>query len=74
MCRPGKVAVPLTAATVTVPASTPPSAPVPLVIASVTLPVKLVTGCPPASRALTAMDGVIAAPAVVVTGCVVNAR
>jgi hypothetical protein len=48
-------------------------APVPLVITMVTLPLKLETGCPPASRALTMIAGAIGAPAKVVTGCALNA-
>ena len=72
MLRPGKVATPATAATVVVPESTPPVGLVP--IASVMLPVKLVTVFPNASRALTWMAGVIAAPAAALEGCTVNAR
>src|SRR5216683_3896491 len=66
--RPGKLATPATAATVVVPDSTAPAAPVPAVIANVTLPVKLDAVCPEASRAVTTIDGASAAPAVAGSG------
>src|SRR5262245_59702073 len=43
-------------------------------MATVTLPVKLVAVSPAASWTVTTTAGVIAAPAVVVLGCVVKAR
>src|SRR2546427_232053 len=59
-----KVATPLTAATVVVPESVAPLIPVPAAIASVTFPVKLVTGVPDASSAVTWSAGAMTAPAV----------
>ena len=58
------VATPFTAATVVVPESVAPLIPVPAAIATVTLPVKLVTGLPDASSAVTWSAGVMTAPAV----------
>src|SRR5712692_1259429 len=71
MLRFAHVATPLTAATVSVPASVPPPGLVPS--ATVTGPVKLATAFPKASHALTTTAGVIAAHAPVVLGCPVNA-
>ncbi len=66
-----KLATPFTAATVVVP---PRVAPPGLVAsATVTLPVKLGTGFPAASSALTWTAGLIAAPATVLDGCTVKA-
>src|SRR5712692_4105391 len=68
-----KVATPLTAATAVVPPSTAPLVPVPGVRATVTVPVKVGTGFPNASSAVTFTAGVIWRSATVVTGCTVNA-
>ena len=67
-----KLATPLTAATVVVPASAAPLVPVPGVIATVTVPVKLGTVFPAASCASTCTGGVSVAPAVALLGCVVK--
>src|SRR5437773_12154084 len=72
MLSDAKLATPLTAATVVVPASVAPLAPVPAVIATVTLPVKLGTVFPDASCAITCSSGVSAAPAVALRGWVVK--
>src|SRR5207244_2521040 len=65
------LATPFTAATVVVP---PRVAPPGLVAsATVTLPIKLGTGFPAASSALTWTAGLIAAPATVLDGCTVKA-
>src|SRR6266849_6359374 len=69
-----KVATPFTAATAVVPPSTAPLVPVPGVRATVTVPVKLATGFPRASSAVTFTAGVIWRSATVVTGCTVNAN
>src|SRR5438034_1079389 len=66
-----KVATPATAAAVAVPERAPPAGFVP--IATVTAPLKPGTGFPRASRAVTCTAGVMAAPAVVLLGCVVKA-
>src|SRR4051794_27272810 len=65
------VATPATADTVVVPDSVPLPGLVP--IATVTLAVELVTVLPNASCTATCTAGLIAAPAVVLVGCVVNA-
>src|SRR5712692_4982767 len=65
------VATPFTAATAVVPPST---APFPATSATVTVPVKLATGFPSASSAVTFTAGVIWRSATVVTGCTVNAN
>src|SRR5256885_466282 len=70
MLSPEKVATPLTAAWVSVPASDPLLGFVP--IATVTFPVNPVAVFPLASWAVTSTAGVIAAPAVVVLGCTLN--
>ena len=70
MLRFVKVAMPLAAATVVVPASAPPLGLVP--IASVTLPLNPVAVFPWASWAVTCTAGVIAAPAVTLAGCTEN--
>src|SRR6266852_1366080 len=67
-----KVATPLTAATVVVPARVAPLVPVPAAIATVTVPTKVGTKLPKASCALTCTAGVIVAAAGVVVGCTVN--
>ena len=67
---PAKVATPATAATVAVPLSTPPLGLAPM--ASVMLPVYVGAGRPDTSRAATAIDGAIAAPALVMEGCAVK--
>src|SRR5262245_10610553 len=73
--RPENVATPATAATVVVPDSVAPGAPVPPVIASVTFPVKLDAVSPEASRATTTMEGEREAPAVAGSGgCTVKNR
>src|SRR6266849_10762550 len=69
-----KVATPLTAATVVVPASVAPLVPVPAAIATVTFPRNVGTRLPKASCTLTCTGGVIVAPASVVVGCTVNAN
>src|SRR5439155_15980523 len=66
-----KVATPPTAATVVVPDKVPPTGLAP--IATVTAPLKPGTVFPRASRAVTCTAGVMAAPAVVLLGCVVKA-
>src|SRR2546425_13279132 len=66
MLRFVKVAMPLTAATVVVPASAPPPGLVRIV--SVTLPLNPVAVFPWASWAVTCTAGVIAAPAVTLAG------
>lgn len=68
------VATPETAAIDVVPDNVVPAVPVPGVIATDTVPVKLVTAFPPASCAATLTAGVMAAPAVVVTGCTEKTR
>src|SRR6266849_2370363 len=73
MNRVPKVATPATAATAVVPPSTAPLVPVPGVRATVTVPVKVGTGFPNASSAVTFTAGVIWRSATVVTGCTVNA-
>src|SRR5439155_1659413 len=67
-----KVATPLTAATVVVPARVPLAGLVP--IATVMLVVAVVTVLPWASWTATCTAGVIAAPAAAVLGCTVKAR
>src|SRR5438876_1009914 len=67
-----KVASPLTAATLVVPANVPPLGFVP--IASVTVPVKPVAVLPEPSCAVTRTAGLIATPAVALVGCTGNAR
>src|SRR5712692_3982791 len=74
MLNVAKVATPLTAATVVVPASVAPGVPVPAAIATITLPTKAGTRLPPGSCALTCTAGVIIAPANVVVGGTVNAN
>src|SRR5436853_7755463 len=64
-------ATPFTAATVVVPLSVLPPGLVPS--ATVTLPVKLGTGFPAGSSAVTCTAGLIAAPATVFDGCTVKA-
>src|SRR5437016_4643898 len=71
MLRLEKVATPLTAATVVVPARVPLAGLVP--IASVMLVVAVVTVLPWASWTATCTAGVIAAPAAVLLGCTVKA-
>src|SRR5438034_261031 len=66
-----KVATPLTAATVVVPASAPLAGFVP--IATVMLVVAVVTVLPCASWTATCTAGVFAAPAVALLGCTVKA-
>src|SRR5260370_21794285 len=66
----GKLATPPPAVTAVVPVSAPPPAFVP--IATVTLPANAVAVLLLASSAVTTTAGVIAAPATVVVGCVVN--
>src|SRR5438034_782373 len=66
----GKVATPLTAATVVVPARVPLAGLVP--IATVMLVVAVVTVLPWASWTATCTAGVIAAPAAAVLGCTVK--
>src|SRR3989442_8763269 len=70
MLRVENVATPLAAATVAVPARTPPAGLAP--IAAVTLPVNPVAVLPCASSAVTCTAGVIVAPAVALVGCTVN--
>src|SRR5438034_9777864 len=70
MLRFGKVATPLTAATVVVPARVPLAGLVP--IATVMLVVAVVTVLPWASWTATCTAGVIAAPAAAVLGCTVK--
>ena len=65
------MATPPTAATVVVPDKVPPTGLAP--IATVTAPLKPGTVFPRASRAVTCTAGVMAAPAVVLLGCVVKA-
>src|SRR5438309_8589303 len=65
------LAAPFPAATVVVPPRVAPPGLVPS--ATVTLPVKLGTGFPAASSALTWTAGLIAAPATVLDGCTVKA-
>src|SRR6266545_7506140 len=72
MLRFVNVATPLAVATVVVPDSVPPLGFAK--IASVTLPVPVVTTLSDASRTATWTAGVIAAPAVALLGCPVNAR
>src|SRR5436853_4823818 len=67
-----KVATPLTAATVVVPARVPLAGLVP--IATVMLVVADVTVLPWASWTATCTEGVIAAPAAALPGCTVNVR
>src|SRR5438876_775453 len=71
MLRFAKVATPLTAATVVVPARVPLAGLVP--IASVMLVVAVVTVLPWASWTVTCTAGVIAVPAAVLLGCTVKA-
>src|SRR5436190_47284 len=71
MLRFAKVATPLTAATVVVPARVPLAGLVP--IATVMLVVALVTVLPWASWTATCTAGVIAAPAAALLGCTVKA-
>src|SRR5438477_547904 len=71
MLRFAKVATPLTAATVGVPARVPLAGLVP--IASVMLVVAVVTVLPWASWTATCTAGVIAAPATALLGCTVKA-
>src|SRR5437667_397414 len=71
MDRLGKVATPLTAATVVVPDSVPPPGLVPM--ATVTLTVEQVTEMTKASRTVTCTAGAIAAPATAFVGWTVNA-
>src|SRR5262245_45294777 len=66
-----KLATPLTAATVAVPDSAPPPGLVPM--ATVTFAVELVTVLPNASCTATWTDGEMAAPAMALVGCTVNA-
>src|SRR6185295_19192655 len=66
-----KVATPLAAATVSVPASVPPPGLVPM--ATVTLAVELVTVLPNVSCTVTCTDGEIDTPATVFVGWAVNA-
>ena len=66
-----KVATPLTAGTVVVPASVPLLGLVPS--ATVTLPANPVTTFPWASRALTCTAGLIVRPATALLGCTVKA-
>ena len=68
MLKPANVATPPAAATVVVPANTPPGVPLPAVIASVTGLVAAVTTLLLASSTRTATAGVIGALAVVVVG------
>src|SRR5437763_16932757 len=70
MLRFAKLATPLTAATVVVPARVPLAGLVP--IASVMLVVAVVTVLPWASWTATCIAGVIAAPAAAVLGCTVK--
>src|SRR2546422_967086 len=70
MLRSEKVATPLTAATVVVPAGGPLAGLVP--IATVMLVVAVVTVLPWASWTVTCTAGVIAAPAAVLLGCTVK--
>src|SRR5439155_18662822 len=70
MLRLEKVATPLTAATVVVPARVPLAGLVP--IASVMLVVAVVTMLPWASWTATCTAGVIAAPAAALVGCTVK--
>src|SRR5437773_8826066 len=70
MLNPEKVATPLTAAWVSVPASVPLLGFVP--IATVMFPVNPVAVFPLPSWAVTSTAGVIAVPAVVVLGCTLN--
>src|SRR2546422_1326045 len=72
MLRPESVATPPTAATVFVPDSVAPAAPVPGVIAAVTFPAKPATVLPSASCAVICTAGVSNAPAVVLVGCTVK--
>src|SRR3989442_1679013 len=72
MLRLAKLATPFVAATVVVPANVP--SPGLLPSATVTVPVKVVTVFPSPSCAVTCTAGAIAAPAVVLAGCTVNAR
>src|SRR5438067_493404 len=67
MLRFAKLATPLTAATVVVPARAPPAGLV--AIATVMLVVAVVTALPWASWTATCTPGVIAAPAAVLLGC-----
>ena len=69
-----KVATPAVAATVSVPDSVAFAVPVPLVIASVTSSVKPAATLPWASRAVTAIDGLIDTPAVASLGSTVKSR
>src|SRR5947208_3306663 len=71
MLRLEKVATPLTAATVVVPARVPLAGLVP--IATVMLVVAVVTGLPWASWTATCMAGVIPAPAAALLGCTAKA-
>src|SRR5947208_7687252 len=66
-----KVATPLTAVTLVVPASVPPPGFAPS--ATVIVPVNVVTTLPDASRAATCTAGIVC-PAWVDCGCVVNAK
>ena len=70
MLRSLNVATPASAATVSVPLKLPPPGLAP--IASVTSPVKVFTGFPSASRAVTCTAGVIGAPATVEAGSTVT--
>src|ERR1035441_2192368 len=71
MLSPGKVATPLTAATVSVPPRVPPEGLVPM--ARVIELVAVVTGLFAASSTVTETDGEIELPAVTLLGCTVNA-
>src|ERR1700674_2868142 len=71
MLKPGKVATPLTAFCVNVPARVPPLGLVPM--ARVTAADDPVTTFPPASSMLAWTGGVIGAPAFVFVGCTVIA-
>ena len=70
MLKLAKLATPLTAATVVVPASVPPPGLLPN--ATVTFPVKPVAVFPWPSSTVTCTAGVMVAPAVVLVGCTVN--
>ena len=70
MLKLAKLATPLTAATVVVPASVPPLGLLPS--ATVTFPAKPVAVFPWPSSTVTCSAGVMVAPAVVLVGCTVN--
>src|SRR3954470_4075777 len=71
MDRVAKLATPLTADTVVVPDSVPPPGLVPM--ATVMLAEELVTVLPNASCTATCTAGLIAAPAMALVGCAMNA-